>query len=1256
LIAKFAFWEILDIVIGKVYVFTSMTDQKRQALNDLYQQLDASRIPYSHNFLRCVAQSQQALQAILQSSNEQTLNQMLAWARNSLKNSVEITLEKALENNNTSGAYHLYVIEWSIANIDTVLWTTVVPFDQEIRAIYTIIWQPTNDRARFCNEAWINQKFHAYWIVNWAQFTALQSNPALVERFLRLCESTWCSPAVVASFREVLLPNTRINQTNSPQTRAAVIAAMRQDPVFEETITNRTFTDPAQRELLLSYLDWLRDDVTDAEHIRYREWLYDIYYLPFLQRTGRLQNQNRHQNKADFFASDECQRYIDEIIRPDFDRFNRITNLNNRNAWVYQNGWRLVGTGDVTGIEFSPTPDSIDVKQNPRVSYDVNSNANNTLKTIDVRDNSNTSIWTFRSNERVPLDVLRRADRVVWTVWVQPQVSMKSLLNNATVAFQAPEEDVTVEMNRDQINNLLASVDPDVSSSPLANILPDESVDVTTNRFTLTGNWEPGRTIEVERWWNILRTTVRSDGTWQVQLTGLTAWDINVEIRMRNTDDTGWETSVNRVYNCTYVSPSTAPEVPTVWNFPRRTWLAWVSVRSAAIPVTWLSAWATVEVHAWPNEFYINATGPFTTPQPVSNGQQITVVWTALPNVWDVETITVNIGSEVRTYEVETIAGPEILELPTISEPWAFVYSNNPVMVKWTAKADSFVELSDSTGRTLGRVKAVWGNWTLSVWRFPVWDHTIRAVACDTNGTPDPTRFTEITFEVGEVWLQNVTATREEINAVVFGETWKQVTIWYRKQWETTWNERSEMMTTSPQTFTRLWLDLTHWTYEVQMKQWTIESTDTFTINAYRVLPDMWRLPRSQDRNPIFYGTAEPNEELTINYKIPWTDEEKEIKVDTDGAWERSFTLLDTITGVYDLKLSCAGENHTINYTSEWVSRRPVMDKKDITIKNSDKDFTLSGFIDRRDLDCESVAVFDGDTEIARVSLGKFSMKNRITRHRSTNSAFSATIAANHIDSDSSTVFTIKPVRQWWIVDDKNISTVTVTKVEDMRNAPREALKTAFVEFNQPDGSKPQLTLSGKLTQTADAKHKIKKIGIRRHTRWAGRVIKRDYQTVGVNDDGTWSVEKLFKNNWKYTYAAAPVIDAEPISGTWLRKSKEVLGKTTYCPFEVQAEANEWRTKRYNPWTRKRPWGKKKSSSADEWDKKADKKWGDAESGSGSSSKWWIFSGLKGLLNGDFLPEPSKSEWKSLVQRWKNIVNGDNDLVKALEWKKSESK
>ena len=37
---------------------------------------------------------------------------------------------------------------------------------------------------------------------------------------------------------------------------------------------------------------------------------------------------------------------------------------------------------------------------------------------------------------------------------------MKSLLNNATVAFQAPEEDVTVEMNRDQINNLLASVDP----------------------------------------------------------------------------------------------------------------------------------------------------------------------------------------------------------------------------------------------------------------------------------------------------------------------------------------------------------------------------------------------------------------------------------------------------------------------------------------------------------------------------------------------------------------------------------------------------------------------------------------------------------------------------------------------------------------------------------------------------------------------------------------------------------------------------
>lgn len=78
LIAKFAFLVFFDIVIGKVYVFTSMSDQKRQILHDVYQQLSANRIPYSHNFLRCIAQSQEALQAVLQSSNEQTLNQMLA--------------------------------------------------------------------------------------------------------------------------------------------------------------------------------------------------------------------------------------------------------------------------------------------------------------------------------------------------------------------------------------------------------------------------------------------------------------------------------------------------------------------------------------------------------------------------------------------------------------------------------------------------------------------------------------------------------------------------------------------------------------------------------------------------------------------------------------------------------------------------------------------------------------------------------------------------------------------------------------------------------------------------------------------------------------------------------------------------------------------------------------------------------------------------------------------------------------------------
>jgi hypothetical protein len=711
------------------------------------------------------------------------------------------------------------------------------------------------------------------------------------------------------------------------------------------------------------------------------------------------------------------------------------------------------------------------------------------------------------------------------------------------------------------------------------------------------------------------------------------------------------------------VWPIVATEVPTVWNFTRRTWLAWVAVRSAAIPVTWLSAWATVEVHAWPNEFYINAAGPYTTPQPVSNGQQISVVWTALPNAWDVETVTVNIWSEVRTYEVETLAGPEILELPTITQPWAFVFSNNPVTVKWTAKADSFVELSDSTGRTLWRVKAVWGDWTLSVWRFPVWNHTLRAVACDPSGTPDPTRFTEISFEVGEVWLQTVTGTRTEINAVVYGETWKQVTIWYRKPWETTWSERSEMMTTNPQTFTRHWLNLTHWTYEVQMKQWTIVSTDTFTIDPHRVLPDMTRLPTSQDRNPVFHGTAEPNEIVQVVYKIPWSkpsDKAIKIPTNTDGSGAWSFTLDNTITWNYSIEVTCAWEKHTINYTSEWISRRPVMDKSALTIKNSDKDFTLSGYIDRRDLDCESVAIFDEDTEIARVPLGKFSMKNLVTRNRSTNSAFSVTLPATLIENDQSKVFTIKPVKHWAVIDKDNISTVTVTKVEDMRNAPREALKEVRANITEVTWTDtPNVTIKWEVWQPNDDRYKIKKVAVWRSTRWTWGLIKRDYQEVNVNDDGSWSLKKTFTNNGKYTYSCAPIIDAEPWWTTLFRKTKTVLWTSSSTTFEVDAERNNQRSKRYNPLSWKRPWGKKKSSSADAWDKKSDKKWADAESetwSGSSSSKWWFFSGLKGLLNGDFLPEPNKSEWKSLVQRSKNIVNGDNDLVNTLEWKKSESK
>ena len=130
-------------------------------------------------------------------------------------------------------------------------------------------------------------------------------------------------------------------------------------------------------------------------------------------------------------------------------------------------------------------------------------------------------------------------------------------------------------------------------------------------------------------------------------------------------------------------------------------------------------------------------------------------------------------------------------------------------------------------------------------------------------------------------------------------------------------------------------LALGHGTYEVECYQddETKAKKSVFAIDPHRVLPDTTRLPTSQDRNPVFHGTAEPNEELTIKYNIPWTADEKEIKVDADGAGERSFTIPDTITGVYDIKLSCAGEKHTINYTSEWVSRRPIIDNDRMNIK-----------------------------------------------------------------------------------------------------------------------------------------------------------------------------------------------------------------------------------------------------------------------------------------------------------------------------------
>lgn len=672
LIAKFAFWEILDIVIGKVYNFTSMSDTKRALLHDLYQD---NRVSYSHNFLRCITQSQESLRTILQSSNEHTLNQMLAWARNSLEHAL---------NDDTIRPNYRTIVDGAIASINRKLWTTVVAFDQEITALYAAIWQPTNERARFCNEAGINQKFHAYWIVNWAQFTALQSNPQLVERFLRLCESTWCSPAVIASFREVLLPNTRINQSNSPQTRLAVIAAMRQDPVFEETITNTTFTDPAQRELLLAYLDWLRDDVTDAEHIRYREWLYDIYYLPFLQRTGRLQNQNRHQNKADFFASDECQRYIDEIIRPDFDRFNRITNLRNRNVGVYQNGWRLTGTGDATGVEFSPTPDSIEVKQNPRASYDVNSNANNTLKKIDVRDKSKKSIWTFRSNEKVPLDVLRRADRVVWTMWVQPQVSMKSLLNNATVAFEWPEENVTVEMNREQINNLLASVEPWPTITPPASLAvwwPNPSVPITTDSMVLSGTWEPWRNIEVSVWWTALPVvTVEPDGSWQVPVTWLTAWPINIQTRMSNEAGTWWEPSVHRLYTCTYVAPAAvvppteypvfAPQAKTNVAVSTPVESDPFDVTGITRPTTARCAWWEISIDGW-----LSWTAAWTDlPVPVWAQMILRTTSSAAHNTRTA--CSVDIWGVVKSFFVTTEVAPTIAPL-VFSEPvWSRIDGN----------------------------------------------------------------------------------------------------------------------------------------------------------------------------------------------------------------------------------------------------------------------------------------------------------------------------------------------------------------------------------------------------------------------------------------------------------------------------------------------------------------------------------------------------------------------------------------------------
>ena len=1005
------------------------------------------------------------------------------------------------------------------------------------------------------------QKLAVMGITKQHQFDNLRKDHEAQKLFLAICEKAGFSQSVRDHIALSFLQE-KIKVLNRLEKEC--VDEIFSDTDFAKNIASKFSSDQEKKHFVPYRRSFQSNEI-------YKNLFFQRYYASFV--NGK--EINREKNKDEFQKSDDFQLFFDEIIKKDIERAIRYAKLDDESGGIKQNGWETEIIRDPSDPKklIIQAPKDILI-ENVKTHHDKWSSANVYPKTVIIKQkNSKEHRIKLDSSWKATIDIsaIKDAKNVETKIAVQPQLKFESEMylwtNKPLVEYEAPLEEVLLEeknkVKLKALNELLSSAvtEPVATVTPTASLVvwwPSASAPITTDNMIVSGTGEPWRNVEVSVWWVALpEVTVEPDGSWQIPVTWLTAWPVNIQTRMRDAAGTWWEAPVNRLYTCTFAPPT--------------------------------------------------------------------------------------------------------IERPTINKPWSFVYWWAPVNIEWVWEKWNLVVVRD-WATVLGTVRCDSGTWErkLPVGNLTEWNHDLTVTGCDASWTEVVWLTTTLNIIVGYMRMEWLTWTRNDITFRMHWEPNK----WYharrKKESETNRNVTSGLLPAAWQeTIAFGGLTLAHGKYEVECYQDDEKTAkkSVFTIDPHRVLPDTTRLPTSQDRNPVFHGTAEPNEVLTIKYKVPWTDDEKEIKVDTDGAWEWSFTLPDTITGVYDLKLSCAGENHTINYTSEWVSRRPVMDESMLTIKNSDENFTLSGFIDRRDLDCEAVAIFDGDTEIARVPLGKFSMKNRITRNRSTNSAFSVTLPANLVENDKSKVFTIKPVKNWADIDEKNTSTVTVTKVEDMYNAPREALKEVRANITEVTWTDtPNVIIKWTVGQPNNDHHKIKKVAVWRHTRWTGDVIKRDYQEVNVEADGSWTIKKTFTNNGKYTYSCAPIIDAEPFS-TLFRKTKKVLWTSSSTTFEVDAERNKQRSKRYNPLSWKRPWGKKKSSSADEWDKNVEKKWGDGGSeGWGSGSKWWFFSGLKWLLNGDFLPEPSKSEWKSIVQRWKNIVNGDNDLVKVLEWKKSESK